>query len=133
MDGYVLDTFALMAYFQDEQSSDKIEALLTQALDKQIALCISQISAGELFYMTHRKHDAARANAVWADLQEMPLAMYPATQARILAAARIKATHRVSYADAFAIALAQELGCKIVTGAPEFKEVEALVPVMWLT
>ena len=27
----------------------------------------------------------------------------------------------------------QELGCKIVTGDPEFKEVEALVPVMWLT
>jgi hypothetical protein len=28
--------------------------------------------------------------------------------------------------------LAQELGCTVVTGDPEFKEVESFVPVMWL-
>jgi ribonuclease VapC len=62
----------------------------------------------------------------------MPVAMYSASQARVLAAARVKATHHISYADAFTIALAQELGGTVVTGDPEFKGVESVVPVMWL-
>jgi predicted nucleic acid-binding protein len=40
--------------------------------------------------------------------------------------------HSVSFADAFAIALAQESAATVVTGDPEFKEVEKLIPVLWL-
>jgi ribonuclease VapC len=64
MDSYILDTFALMAYFQGEPSSDTIETLLAQALDQRVTLGLSVISAGELYYMTHRKRNAARANEV---------------------------------------------------------------------
>ncbi len=49
-----------------------------------------------------------------------------------MAAARIKAEHPLSYADAFAAALAQELGASLVMGDPEFKTVESTVNVMWL-
>ena len=133
MDTYVLDTFALMAYFQDEPSSDAIETLLTQALDAQVAVCVSLISVGELYYMIYRKRGAARADEIWSDLQQFPVAVYPVSEARVLAAARLKATHRVSYADAFSIALAQELDGTVITGDPEFKDVESLVHVMWLT
>ena len=51
---------------------------------------------------------------------------------RVLAAADIKAQHRVSYADAFAAATAEELTATLVTGDPEMKEVESRVPVLWL-
>jgi len=132
MDAYVLDTFALMAYFQGEPRGNAVKALLAQALDERIALSASLISAGELFYMTWRKRDADRAKRVWADLQRLPITVAPVNEARVLAAARLKAMRRVSYADAFSIALAQELDATVVTGDPEFKDIESLVPVMWL-
>jgi ribonuclease VapC len=50
----------------------------------------------------------------------------------MLAAAHIKANHSVAYADAFAVAAAQELGGAVLTGDPEFKEVEELIAVEWL-
>ena len=51
---------------------------------------------------------------------------------RTFAAAHIKAHYKVPFADAFAIALAQESAAPVVTGDPEFKEVEKLIPVLWL-
>ena len=52
--------------------------------------------------------------------------------ARVLAAAQIKTQYPISYADAFAVALAQELNATIVTGDPEFKQVESIVTLFWL-
>ena len=54
------------------------------------------------------------------------------TEDRVFAAAHIKANYSVSYADAFAIALAQELNAAIVTGDPEFQAVEKIVRILWL-
>ncbi len=132
MTPYVLDTFALLAYFQGEPSGVTVRTLLEQALDNQIMACVSLISAGELFYITCRKRNAERAADVWADLKQLPVSIYPVTEERVLAAARIKARHTVSYADAFSIALAQEMNAVIVTGDPEFRQVEPLVNILWL-
>lgn len=132
MKPYVLDTFALLAFFQGEPSGVTVQTLFEQALDNQAALGLSLISAGELFYITHRKRGATRADAVWADLQQLPVSIYPVTEARVRAAAQVKARQTVSYADAFSIALAQELGATVITGDPEFKQVESLVNIMWL-
>jgi len=49
-----------------------------------------------------------------------------------LAAAYIKGFHRLSYADCLAAALAQRLNGAVVTGDPEFKQIESLVTVEWL-
>jgi predicted nucleic acid-binding protein len=38
----------------------------------------------------------------------------------------------MSYADAFAVALAQELDAPVLTGDPEFRVVERLVQVDWI-
>ena len=44
----------------------------------------------------------------------------------------MKANHRISYADAFAAALAQEYGATVVTGDPEFRSLGEKVSVEWL-
>ena len=44
----------------------------------------------------------------------------------------IKAGHALSYADAFAAALARSLNAVLITGDPEFRSVESLVRVEWL-
>jgi predicted nucleic acid-binding protein len=132
MKPYVLDTFALLSFFQGEASGVTVRTLFEQALDSQAALGLSLMSAGELFYITCRKRGANCADEVWADLQQLPVSIYPVTEARVLAAAQIKARYTVSYADAFSIALAQELDATVVTRDPEFKQVESLINIMWL-
>jgi ribonuclease VapC len=61
------------------------------------------------------------------------LVLADATWERILVAAGLKAHFPVSYADAFAIALAQEFGATLLTGDPEFKAVSHLITIEWLT
>jgi predicted nucleic acid-binding protein len=56
----------------------------------------------------------------------------PTTREAVLAAAHIKANYPVAYTDAFAIAAAQELRGKVLTGEPEFEAIESIVPVEWL-
>lgn len=52
--------------------------------------------------------------------------------AQKVVAAHIKAHLAISYADAFAVALAQEIEGKVVTGDPGLQKVEAVAPVWWL-
>ncbi len=40
--------------------------------------------------------------------------------------------HPISYADAFVVATALNKGATIVTGDPEFKNVEYMVPIHWI-
>jgi len=51
----------------------------------------------------------------------------------ILAAARLKAVHRLSYADAFAVGLAEKLGAVIRTGDPEIVGLSTTIQVTALS
>ena len=129
---YVLDSFALLAYFQAEIGGPQVRALLEAARDAQAMLQVSLINVGEMYYIMHRGQGRERAEEMLRDLSALPIQLLPVTEERILAAARVKAMHPLSYADAFAVTLAQELGAILVTGDPEFKTVESTVNIMWL-
>lgn len=53
----------------------------------------------------------------------------PADWALTYQAAQFKSRHRLSYADAFAAALAHARGVELVTGDPEFRTLEAQVKI----
>jgi ribonuclease VapC len=120
----------MLAYFEAEAGGAAVRVLLEAARDRQAAL--SMINVGELYYILHRERGVDQAEAALGDLRALPITLYAATDERIVAAARLKAQHPVSYADAFAATLAQELNALLVTGDPEFKAVERQVGVMWL-
>lgn len=50
-----------------------------------------------------------------------------------MSAAHLKAHYPISYADAFAAVLAQELKATLVTGDPEFHAVQHLIHIEWLS
>ncbi len=129
---YILDSFALLAHFQAEPGGLAVRALLESARDDESALAMSLINAGEMYYLMHRHKGRDNAEAMLKDLRELPVTLYPATEERIWNAARLKATHAISFGDAFAAALAQELGAILVTGDPEMKSVESFIQIMWL-
>jgi predicted nucleic acid-binding protein len=129
---YVLDSFAVLAYFQAESGGPIVKDLLKQAAADDALAFLSLINLGEIVYNVERKMGDATAANVLSDISQLPIRLADVTLERVLAAARVKAHYAISYADAFAIALAQELDATLVTGDPEFKQVESLIRVLWL-
>lgn len=129
---YVLDSHALVAYLQNEAVANQVETLLDQAVANTTTIYMSLINLGEIAYLVERRHGTTRCKDVLNELAAFPIQFEQVTLARVLAAAHIKAHHAISYADAFAVALAQELDATVVTGDPEFKRVESLVQIRWL-
>ncbi|MBI4789259.1 MAG: type II toxin-antitoxin system VapC family toxin [Chloroflexi bacterium] len=128
---YVLDSFAIIGYFDDEPGSEIVGDLIRQ-VPKSASLFLSIINFGEIAYEAERERGDAGLQTRLAEVRSLPIAFVAADETTVLAAAHIKAKHPVSYADAFAIALAQELKATIVTGDPEFRTVEKFVDILWL-
>lgn len=112
--------------------ADQIEALLGEAAQGNADLHLSTISLGEIAYVVERRHGVAACQETLDRLATFPIQLQDVTLDRVLAAARLKARHAISYADAFAAALAQELEAPVVTADREFEQVESLVEVLWL-
>ena len=129
---YVLDSFALLAYFGAEPGGPRVEALLASAAMKQTMVYLSVINYGELVYITEREQGAFAARRAIAATDQLPITVTEADRRLTFAAAHIKAHHRLSYADAFAVALTQQMQATLVTGDPEFRAVEGLVAIEWL-
>ena len=129
---FVLDTFAMLAYLQDEAGAGRVETLLEQAAREKCRLCMSIINLGEMLYIIERREGLARTQDVLALIRQLPLEILPAEEQAVFAAAHIKASHTLSYADAFAIASAIQENAAIVTSDLEFEAVASLVPVEWL-
>jgi ribonuclease VapC len=73
-----------------------------------------------------------QAQRTQALLESLPIKEIEAERSLVLDAAHIKARHPISYADAFAAALAARVSAVVLTGDPEFVAVEDLVVVEWL-
>jgi len=129
---YVLDAFAVMAFLRDEPGGPRVRELLHAAARGETWLYLSLINYGEVLYMVERRWGEIELHRVIAHLDELPIRVMPIDRPLTFAAAHVKAHHTISYADAFAVALAQKLDAMVVTGDPEFKSVEELVRIEWL-
>jgi ribonuclease VapC len=128
----VLDSFALLAHLGDEAGAARVRAVLKAASLGRAQVFVSAINLGELVYITERERGLVQAQMALNAVEQLPIQILEATRERVLAAAHIRASHAISYADAFVVAAAQEMGATILTGDPEFRTVEALVSVEWL-
>jgi len=129
---YILDSFALLAFLEGEPSADRIQVILQAAQEARAQVYLSVINLGEVLYITERERSLVIAQQVLAAIEQLPLELLDASQTRVLAAAHIKANYPIAYADAFAVAAAQEFQATVVTGDPEFAKVTALIRVEWL-
>jgi len=132
-DSKVFDSWALLAWLLDQPAAARIETLLQEAeRGDDLRLSMSWVNVGEVYYMARRKLDAAKAEEFLKRLPSLPIRLVLPGEADIIAAAKLKATRRISYADGFAAALAQREGADLVTGDPELKEMADVVTVEWI-
>lgn len=129
---FVLDSFALLAFFQGEAGGPRVRQLLEQAGRGEAHLYITTVNLGEVAYRTERQYGLERAQEVLARIEEYRLAVVDVDRELALATAHLKARHRMAYADCLAAALAQHLGGTLVTGDMDFRQVEGSVPIEWL-
>jgi uncharacterized protein len=130
----VLDSWALMAFLHDEPAAAEVERLLLQAADEKHKLLLCVVNWGEIYYAVARAEGEAVAEQKAADLATLAIDLVPVGDDLKLVreAAKLKATKRMAYADCFAAALAKTRNAELVTGDPEFKEVEGDLKVSWL-
>lgn len=126
MANYVLDSFALLAFFRNEPGAGRVEELLNDASADKHELYTTVINAGEVYYMSHRKDGEAKATLAWNAMKGFPLHMIEATAGFAFEAERIKAVHKLSYADAFAAALTVQKKATLITGDDEFDSLKGL-------
>ena len=73
MANYVLDSFAMLAFFRNEEGAEKVAQLLHDAANEKYELYMPGINAGEVFYITYRKDGSAKADIAWKALRQFPI------------------------------------------------------------
>ncbi len=128
----VLDSFAFVTWFRDEQWAAFVETLLTKppATDRPVPMI--ELSYAEVKYTLIGK-DAPKVWAATAQvLAGLPVEFYPVTRQLADLAADYKAAYKMSMADAFVAALAKVKGAKLVTGDTDFNVLEKEIKIQWL-
>ena len=128
----VIDSWVLMALFNDEPAAAQVEKILEQATAEKHKLLMSVINWGEVYYSVMRGASAAMAEQKLKEMDAMPIEIVGADLHQTKQAAIYKATRKMSYADCFGAALAKIKNAEFVTGDPEFKPLEKEIKIHWL-
>ena len=129
--GFVLDSHAVLAYFEGEPSGVAVRGLLREAEQRRVRLYLSLINWGEVLYIVRREKGEVAGHEVAARIDALPITLRGVDRALVQGAALLKAQYPIAYADAFAAATAQLLEVPVVTGDPEFRRLEAVVDILW--
>ena len=133
---YVIDSYALIGYLENEPFAGRIEKYLKQAGTAATSLYLHAIHLGEVYYICLREQGQTSADLAYARIKAFPLTFVDwIDEEHLLEAASLKARYPISYADSFAAALAKIRNCALLTGDPEFSilEKENIISIMWLT
>ena len=128
----VLDSWAIMAYLQDEPSGEKIADMIADAKEDGRHLLMSVINIGEVWYSLARRRSTADADQALRWISEIGIEFVDADIELTRIAARFKAKGGISYADCFAAALAKQHEASLVTGDREFEQLKNDISISWL-
>src|SRR5258705_13509532 len=117
----VFDSFALIAFFRKEPGYELVRDMLVKISNDETEGYITTINIGEIYYMICRKSNAKNAEEAIHALLHFPVHIIEADLKLTLEAAKLKAKYSISYADAFAAALAINKKATLITGDDEFE------------
>jgi len=130
----LLDSFALLAYLHGETGFEKVRDILEEAQKSNGSLLMNEINIGETYYILFRKRGLEKAEYFLDTiLVALPIVMVQNDFQDVIDAARIKGEYPLSFGDCFAVATARRKKAIILTGDPEFKKIEHLAKIEWLS
>jgi ribonuclease VapC len=128
----VLDSWATIAYLEDEASAERVADIIADAHEEKIPLLMSVVNAGEVWYIIARESSVADADASINQLRDLGIEFVDADWNLAKDAGYFKSKNKMSFADCFAAALARQRKAHLATGDPEFKQVESEIAINWL-
>ena len=132
MNKYLLDSFALLRFIQKEPGNEPVKAILDDVQRGTACAMLNVINMGEVIYTVQRRFGQRHKLEVVMNIGRLGIVILPAPNDLVFRAAELKARFALSYADAFAVASAMEHDATVVTGDPEFRQVESLVKILWV-
>lgn len=127
-----LDSFALIAYFENEPGGEGVKELLKSANESGVPLLLTRVNWGEVLYIRWRSGGEEEARKLIGDLDVLPIEIVEIDKDLTLLAASFKAKNKMSLADAFAAALAKSRKAELVTGDPEFGLLAGEINIYWI-
>ena len=128
----VLDSWAVLAYLEDESPGKRMAEILMDAHEHDTPILMTTINAGEVWYILAREVSETEAERAITDLKRLGIQFVDADWNLTRLAASFKAKHRMSYADCFAAALSKSQKADLVTGDKEFKQLDDQLKITWL-
>ena len=132
MKKYVLDSYALIAFFEDEAGAQRVEEILKEMLAGKVKGYLCIVNWGEIYYITLREQGGEQAETVIRQIRKFPLHLMDADREQTYQAAKLKGKYPLAYADCFAASLAMKLKATLVTGDPEFKILQDFLSIDWI-
>jgi predicted nucleic acid-binding protein len=126
-DALVLDTSACFAFLEDEAGADVVESYLVEAKEGRRVIHLSFATLTEVEYITTQERSASDAAAALAKMKAWPIQWLDSDEALCGEAAKLKAAHKVSFADAFVAATARRLNATLVHKDPDFDALKGII------
>ncbi len=127
----VFDSWAIIAFFNNEPAADQVKLLLAESARRKNGW-ITSVNLGEVWYMLVRKRSRQLADQAIHEITQIGIGPIDIDWPMVLQAADFKSRHKISYADAFAAALAKQRDAELVTGDPEFRSLDPEISIHWL-
>jgi len=113
---YLLDACALIAYINDEDGADVVDALLTQASNDVVTIAMSMVNVLEVYYGVFRDFGHDEAEEILNEILSLPIKIISELSIDALReAGRLKARYKMSLADSVALGIALVSGYFIAT------------------
>lgn len=132
MPARIYDSFALLKLFQKERGHQKVARLLEDDRAGGSAPLLQIINFGEIIYITKKDFGENAKLRVIRNVIQLDFRLISATNDLVYEAAELTGSYSISYADASLLATAIREDAIIVTGDPEFKNVETLCAIDWV-
>jgi predicted nucleic acid-binding protein len=124
---FVLDTSAWIALEEQEPGADEVEMILTKAWLGEVMVHSSFATLTELEYIRTQERDARQAEDLLLFAKAQPVQWLHSDEALCGSAARLKAAHKISFADAFVAATALRWDAVLVHKDPEFNALDGVI------
>ncbi|MGA3130091.1 MAG: PIN domain-containing protein [Terracidiphilus sp.] len=130
---YVLDSSAVLRYFDDGAGADRVEEVLSVCASRKAYLTISALQWGEIAGKLRKRFGEADEIRFLDSLLPSEATIVSATADRAVHAAALKVDRNIAYADAFALELAIDSPDHVLLTADYgFKAVDDLARIEFL-
>jgi predicted nucleic acid-binding protein len=128
----VLDSWAVIAYLEDEAAAAKVADIIADAHEQAIPLLMTVVNAGEVWYIVARETSATEADASIKQLRDLGIEFVDADWELAKSAGYLSLETKCRSPLALRPRCAKQTKAHLATGDPEFKQVEQEITISWL-